>query len=55
VEVCAAPQLPIYDIANSNITNAAFLEAVGLNWQVAGFGDFNVAQDMSVARHGRHF
>src|SRR5258708_22050429 len=31
----------VYDISNNNITNAAFLGAVGLNWQAAGFGDFN--------------
>src|SRR5262249_56043076 len=31
----------VYDIANNNITNAAFLGTVGLTWRVAGFGDFN--------------
>jgi hypothetical protein len=31
----------VYDIANNNITNAAFLGAVGLNWELAAFGDFN--------------
>jgi hypothetical protein len=28
----------VYDIANNNITGAAFLGTVGLNWQLAGFG-----------------
>jgi len=31
----------IYDIANNNITNTAFLGTVGLNWQLAGFSEFN--------------
>jgi hypothetical protein len=31
----------VYDISNNNITNAASLGTVGLNWQVAGFADFN--------------
>jgi hypothetical protein len=31
----------VYDISNNNITNAAFLGTVGLNWQVAGFGNFS--------------
>ena len=31
----------VYDISNNNITNAAALGTVGLNWQVAGFADFN--------------
>jgi hypothetical protein len=31
----------VYDIANNNITGAAFLGTVGLDWQVAGFADFN--------------
>src|SRR5262249_27924107 len=30
----------VYDISNNNITSTAALGAVGLNWQVAGFGDF---------------
>jgi hypothetical protein len=28
----------LYDIANNQITGAAFLGTVGLDWQVAGFG-----------------
>src|SRR5262249_3753489 len=28
----------VYDIANNQITGAAFLGTVGLDWQVAGFG-----------------
>jgi ABC transporter substrate binding protein len=31
----------VYDISNNNITNAAFLGNVGLNWQVMGFGNFS--------------
>src|SRR5207245_3288689 len=31
----------VYDIGNNNITNAAALGTVGLDFQVAGFGDFN--------------
>src|SRR5262249_55649867 len=31
----------VYDISNNNITNAASLGTVDLNWQVAGFADFN--------------
>jgi len=31
----------VYDISNNNITNAAFLGAVGMNWQVMGFGNFS--------------
>jgi hypothetical protein len=31
----------VYDISNNNITNAATLGAVGLDFQIAGFGDFN--------------
>jgi hypothetical protein len=31
----------VYDISNNNITNAAFLGTVGLNWQPVGVGDFN--------------
>src|SRR6202030_3504725 len=31
----------VYDIANNNITGAAFLGTVGLNWQVMGFGNFS--------------
>jgi hypothetical protein len=30
--------LEVYDIANNQITGAAFLGTVGLDWQVAGFG-----------------
>jgi hypothetical protein len=47
----------VYDIANNNVTNAAFLGAVGLNWQLAGFGDFNhdSMTDMMLRKlwHGR--
>jgi hypothetical protein len=31
----------VYDISNNNITNAAFLGNVGLDWQVMGFGNFS--------------
>jgi hypothetical protein len=31
----------VYDISNNNITNAAFLGNVGLDWQVLGFGNFS--------------
>jgi len=31
----------VYDISNNNITGAAFLGAVGLDWQVLGFGNFS--------------
>ena len=30
----------VYDISNNNITAAAALGQVGLEWMVAGFGDF---------------
>ncbi len=30
----------VYDICNNNITNAAFLGTVGMDWQVMGFGNF---------------
>jgi hypothetical protein len=30
--------LEVYDIANNQITGAAFIGTVGLDWQVAGFG-----------------
>src|SRR5204862_7779890 len=31
----------VYDISNNNITNSAFLGAVGMDWQVTGFGNFS--------------
>jgi len=31
----------VYDIANNNITGAAFLGTVGMDWQVMGFGNFS--------------
>src|SRR5262249_42575904 len=31
----------VYDISNNQITGAAFLGTVGLNWQVMGFGNFS--------------
>jgi hypothetical protein len=31
----------VYDISNNAITSSSSLGAVGLSWQVAGFGDFN--------------
>src|SRR5271166_3210301 len=31
----------VYDISNNNITSAASLGQVGLEWQVSGFGNFN--------------
>src|SRR5207245_2103670 len=30
----------VYDISNNNITGAAFLGNVGMDWQVMGFGNF---------------
>jgi hypothetical protein len=33
--------LEIYNINNNQVTGAAFLGAVGLDWQVSGFGDFS--------------
>jgi hypothetical protein len=35
--------LEVYDIANNQITGAAFLGTVGLDWQVAGFGPISGA------------
>jgi hypothetical protein len=32
--------LQVYDIASNRITNSAFMGAVGLDWQVFGFGAF---------------
>src|SRR5207245_1418401 len=34
-------QFDVYDISNNNITNATSLGTVGLDFQLAGFGDFN--------------
>jgi hypothetical protein len=31
----------VYDISNNNITNSSSMGQVGLEWQVAGFGDFS--------------
>jgi hypothetical protein len=31
----------VYDVSNNNITRAAFLGNVGLDWQVMGFGNFS--------------
>jgi hypothetical protein len=33
--------LEVYDIANNQITNAAFIGTVGLNWQFSGVGNFS--------------
>src|SRR5262249_12941199 len=33
----------VYDIANNQITGAAFIGTVGLDWQVAGFGPISGA------------
>ena len=33
--------LEVYDISNNNITGAAFMGAVGLNWQFSGVGNFS--------------
>jgi hypothetical protein len=33
--------LEVYDINNNQITGAAFMGTVGLDWQVAGVGDFS--------------
>jgi hypothetical protein len=35
--------LEVYDIANNQITGAAFMGTAGLDWQVAGFGPLNGA------------
>ena len=34
-------QLEVYDIRNNGITGFASMGQVGLEWQVAGFGDFS--------------
>jgi hypothetical protein len=34
-------QFEVYDVSNNNITSAAPMGQVGLEWQVAGFGDFS--------------
>ena len=31
----------LYDISNNTITSAAPMGQVGMEWQVAGFGDFS--------------
>jgi hypothetical protein len=31
----------VYDISNNSITSAQAIGQVGLEWQVAGFGDFS--------------
>jgi hypothetical protein len=31
----------VYDISNNQITGAAFMGTVGLNWQFSGVGNFN--------------
>jgi len=33
--------LEVYDIGNNQITNAAFIGAVGLDWQFSGVGNFS--------------
>ena len=33
--------LEVYDIANNQITNAAFIGTVGLDWQFSGVGNFS--------------
>jgi hypothetical protein len=33
--------LEVYDIANNQITNAAFMGTVGLDWKTSGFGNFS--------------
>ena len=33
--------LEVYDIRNNQITNAAFMGTVGLNWQFSGIGNFS--------------
>jgi len=33
--------LEVYDINNNQITGAAFMGAVGLNWQFSGIGNFS--------------
>jgi hypothetical protein len=37
--------LEVYDIANSQITNAAFIGTVGLDWQFSGVGNFSGVPD----------
>jgi hypothetical protein len=34
-------ELEVYDIANNQITNAAFIGTVGLDWQFSGVGNFS--------------
>jgi hypothetical protein len=38
---CSTGGFEVYDISNNNITNAAFLGTVGLDWEVQGFGNFS--------------
>ena len=33
--------LEVYDIRDNQITNAAFMGTVGLNWQFSGIGNFS--------------
>jgi hypothetical protein len=33
--------LEVYDISNNQVTGAAFMGAVGLDWQIVGTGDFS--------------
>jgi hypothetical protein len=46
----------LYDISNNQITSAFSLGAVGLNWQVAGFGPLNGAgtSDMVLVSNGTY-
>src|SRR4029077_21224900 len=37
--------LEVYDISNNQITGAAFMGAVGLNWQFSGVGNFSGASE----------
>ena len=48
--------LPLYNISNNQITAAFSLGAVGLNWQVAGFGPLNGAgtSDMALVSNGTY-
>ena len=43
----------VYDVSNNNITNAASLGAVGLNWQVMGFGNFSSRGENDMIRATR--
>jgi len=46
----------VYDISNNQITGAAFMGAVGLNWQFSGVGNFRcgiLIRPMTALGHSR--